>query len=92
MGKGMKEKEKEEREGRERGEGRTWQRKAEGEEREKGKERAERDQWKGGGWSQTRKTCPNGRIFRVFCVVGGGSGFQHEKCAQTGAVFVFFLF
>ena len=48
----------------------------------------------GEGWSQTRKMRLFGRVFCVFCVVGGGVGGGspgHEKCAQPGAFFVCFM-
>ena len=34
----------------------------------------------------------NGRVFRVFRVVGGGCGPGNEKRARLGAFFVFFVF
>jgi hypothetical protein len=50
--------------------------------------------WGRWGWSQTQKTRPNGRVFRVFRVVGGevgGGGLRHKKRAQTGAFFGCFV-
>ena len=49
---------------------------------------------KGGGWSQTQKTRPFGRVFRVFRVVGGGvgrGGPRYEKRARLGAFSVCFV-